>query len=176
MSRVKNLSKFLGIYVAFLLQSLLFENLKMFSCSPDIMLALVIVFSVSLDFVPAAVLGAFAGLLVDVMYASVFGINLLAYMFLALLVSLATDRKIANSPLIMSWVSFVSVAAMEIVSTALKYVIVEPQKMSLLFANIFVKGLLAAIFALSFVLAVQYIEKRKQNKNKSKETTEEAVE
>ncbi len=174
MSRVKNLNKFLGIYVAFLFQSLLFENLKMFSCSPDIMLALVIVFSVSLDFVPAAILGAFAGLLVDVMYASVFGINLLAYMFVALLVSLATDRKIENSPLIMGWVSFVSVAAMEIVITALKYVIVEPQKMSLLFANIFVKGLFAALFALLFVLAVQYIEKRKQNKNN--ETTEEAVE
>jgi rod shape-determining protein MreD len=74
--------------VAFLLQSLLFQDIRIFSCSPDITLALLAIFAVSLDFVPAACLGAFAGLLTDVMYEQVFGINFLIYMFFALFVSL----------------------------------------------------------------------------------------
>ncbi len=161
---MRTLFRFIGIYVSFLIQSLFFENLKIFSCSPDIMLALVIIFSVSLDFVPAAILGAFAGILIDVMYGQVFGINLLVYMFLALLVSISTDRKNENSPLIMSWISFVSVSALEIVLAVLHSVINTPQKIGILCANIFVKGLFAAIFALLFVILTQKIKKKKEDR------------
>lgn len=169
-SKVKNLSKFLWIYIAFLLQSIFLENLKIFSCSPDLVLTLVIIFSVTLDFTPAALLGAFAGLLIDVMYESVFGINLLVYMFLAILVGIAADRKNENSPLIMSWISFVSVAALEIALAALKSVIVTPEKISVLCANIFVKGIFAAVFALLFVLLKEHIMKiKKQKKDSQKE-------
>ena len=167
---MKNLSKFLWIYIAFLLQSIFLENLKIFSCSPDLVLTLVIIFAVSLDFTPAILVGAFAGVLTDVMFESVFGINLLTYMFLALLVSIAADRKNANSPLIMSWISFVSVAAFEIVLAALRSVIVAPEKISVLCANIFVKGVFAALFTLVFVLLAQ------RRKRKKKDSEKEAIE
>ena len=167
---MKNLSKFLWIYVAFLLQSIFLENLKIFSCSPDLVLALIVIFSVALDFIPALFLGAFAGLLIDVMYESVFGINLLVYMFFALLISIAVERKNGNSPLIMSWVSFVCVAALELVLAALRSVIIAPEKISVLCANIFVKGIFAAVFALLFVLVKEYIAKRKK-KSSQKEAT-----
>lgn len=167
MNRVKYLYKFLGLYLAFLFQSFFFENLKILYCSPDLVLTVLIIFSVSLDLVPAALLGAFAGLLSDVMYSSVFGINILVYMYLALLVSIAADKKNENSPLIMSWICFVSVAAFQIVLTVLKAVAGTSVQMGLLCANIFVKGLFAALFALCFVLAVQYIKNKRKKKNEA---------
>ena len=89
---MKYVWKALGIYLAFLLQSLVFENLRIFSCSPDILVAVVIIVAVSEDFVPASILGGFAGLLCDVMYGEVFGISILLYIYLSLLVSLAADK------------------------------------------------------------------------------------
>jgi len=159
---VKYVWKALGIYLAFLLQSLLFENLILFSCSPDILVAVVIIIAVSEDFVPASILGGFAGLLYDVMYGEVFGISILLYTYLALLVSLAADRRNSNSPLIMSWVCFISVASLEIVITIFKAAMGNTPSFGQLCANIFVKGLFAALFALCLVLIVQYIKKKKE--------------
>lgn len=157
---MKYVWKIAGIYLAFLLQSLIFENLRMFSCSPDLLAAVVIIAAVSENFVPASILGGFAGLLYDVMYGEVFGINLLLYTYLALLVSLATDRRSSNSPLIMSWVCFVSIASLEIVIALFKTAMGSTPAFGQLCANILVKGLFAALFALCFVLVVQYIKKK----------------
>ena len=161
---MKYLWHFVGIYAAFLLQSLLFENLKIFSCSPDIVIAVLVICSVLIDFVPASILGAFVGVLEDSMYGGVFGINLLIYMYFALLVSIAADKRSSNSPLIMSWISFISVAAMEIVLAVMKAVFGISSSIALTCANIFVKGVFAAVFSLCFVLLVQYIKKRRQEK------------
>ncbi len=164
--------KILGIFLAFLVQSLFFENLKLFSCSPDILVAVVIIVAVSENFVWASVMGAFAGLLIDVMYGQVFGINLLLYMYLALIVSIAADRKNLNSPLIMSWVCFVSIAAMEIVISVLKVGVGRNLTLGIICSNIFVKGIFAAVFALVFVLLSLKMEKRRKNKVYATETTE----
>lgn len=161
---MKYVWKALGIYLAFLLQSLIFENLRIFSCSPDVLAAVVIIVAVSEDFVSASILGGFAGLLYDVMYGEVFGISILPYTYLALLVSLAADRKNSNSPLIMSWVCFVSVASLEIVIALFKAAMGNTPAFGHLCANIFVKGLFAALFALCFVLVVQFVKKKKQRK------------
>lgn len=161
---MKYVWKALGIYLAFLLQSLVFENLRIFSCSPDILVAVVIIVAVSEDFVPASILGGFAGLLCDVMYGEVFGISILLYIYLSLLVSLAADRKNLNSPLIMSWVCFASVASSEIVIAIFKAAMGNALSFGQLCTNIFVKGLFAALFALCFVLIVQYIKKKKEIK------------
>lgn len=161
---MKYLWHFAGIYAAFLLQSLLFENLKIFSCSPDILITVLVICSVSLDFIPASVLGAFAGVLTDAMYSRVFGINLLIYMYFALFVSIAADKRNSNSPLIMSWICFVSIAAMEIVLALLKTVFGTSSSLAFTCANIFVKGFFAAVFSLGFVLFVQYIKKCRQGK------------
>ncbi len=159
---MKYVWKALGIYLAFLLQSLVFENLRIFSCSPDILVAVVIIAAVSEDFVAASILGGFAGLLYDVMYGEVFGISILLYTYLALLVSLAADRKNLNSPLIMSWVCFASVASLEIVIVFFKAAMGNALSFGQLCTNIFVKGLFAALFALCFVLIVLYIKKKKE--------------
>ncbi|MBE7034055.1 MAG: rod shape-determining protein MreD [Ruminococcaceae bacterium] len=162
--------KTLGIYFAFLLQSLFFENLKLFSCSPDILVAVVIIIAVSESFVAASVMGAFAGLLIDVMYGQVFGINILLYMYLALIVSIAADKKNLNSPLIMSWVCFVSIAAMEIVVSILKFGIGSNLTLGLIVSNIFVKGIFAALFALVFVLLTLKREKMRKTEIPAAET------
>ncbi len=171
---MKYLWKFSGIYLAFLIQSLFLENIKIFSCSPDILTASVIICAVSSGFKTASLLGAFAGLLIDVMYGKVFGINILVYMYLALLVSIAADEKNSNSPLIMSWVCFVSVAGVEIALAVLKSVLGRTVSIGVICANIFLKGLFAALFALLMVLLVQHIKKRKKciDKGSSKEAVE----
>lgn len=161
---MKIVQKILGIYLAFLVQSLFLENLKLFSCSPDMLIAVVIIAAVSENFVWASVIGAFAGFLIDVMYGQVFGINLLLYMYLALIVSIAADRKNLNSPLIMSWVCFVSIAAMEIVVSVLKVGVGRNLTLGIICSNIFVKGIFAAVFALVFVLLSLKMEKRRKNK------------
>ena len=158
---MKYVWKALGIYLAFLLQSLIFENLRMFSCSPDVLVTVVIIVAVSEDFVPASILGGFAGLLYDVMYGEVFGISILLYTYLALLVSLAADRRNSNSPLIMSWVCFVSIASLEIVIALFNTAMGNTPAFGQLCANILVKGLFGALFALCFVLVVQYIKRKK---------------
>lgn len=161
---MKYVWKTLGIYLAFLLQSLVFEGWKIFDCSPDLLIAVVIVIAVSEDFVPASVLGAFAGLLIDVMYGEVFGINILLYMYLALIVSIASDSKSTNSPLIMSWVCFISVAATEILIALLKAAMGLNLSAGQICANVFVKGIFAALFAFCIVLVSQHIKNRKKSK------------
>lgn len=162
MKTVNNLKKLTGIYIVFLLQSLIFENIRIFSCPPDILIAATIVLSVSSEIKSAALLGGFAGLLTDVMYGRVFGINILMYMYLGLLVSLAVDKKSDNSPLIMGWISFVCIALMEIVVALLKSMFGYPSSAGFLTANIFVKGIFGAIFAFLYVLLREKVAKRRK--------------
>lgn len=135
-------------------------------------MAVVIIVAVSEEFVPASILGGFAGLLYDVMYGEVFGISILLYTYLALLVSLAVDRKNLNSPLIMSWVCFASIASSEIVTVLFNAAMDNALSFGQLCSNIFVRGLFAALFALCFVLLVQHMKRKKQNKTTSQEALE----
>ena len=160
---MKSVWKFLWVYLAFLLQSLFFENIKIFSCSPDILLTAVIICAVSMDFVPAAALGAFAGVMIDAMYSEVFGINVLVYMYLGLLVSLSADKRNCNSPLIMGWICFISVAALEIVTGVLKMLMLGTGGMGNLIRHIFVKGIFAGVVALLGVLLTELISKRRKS-------------
>ena len=57
MNTVRYISKALGIYLAFLAQTLIFENIKIFSCSPDILITAIIICAVSSDYMKAAALG-----------------------------------------------------------------------------------------------------------------------
>lgn len=172
---MKYVWKTLGIYLAFLIQSLLFENLKMFSCSPDLLMTVVIITAVSESFVPASVLGGFAGLLNDVMYGEVFGTGILFYLCLSLLVSLAATSKNINSPLIMSWICFISVAATEIVLSVLRTAMGRAIELGHICAEIFVKGTFAAVFALAFVLFTEFLKKRKKGKAEELPETEVAT-
>ena len=172
---MKYVWKALGIYLAFLLQSLIFENLKIFSCSPDLLVTVVIIVAVSESFVPASVLGGFAGLLNDVMYGKAFGTGILFYLCLSLAVSLAADRKNINSPLIMSWICFISVAATEIVMSVLQTAMGKSTEIGHICAEIFVKGIFSALFALLFVFFAELLKKRKRDKSKTGSPSETEV-
>ena len=173
---MKYVWKFAGVYLAFIVQSLFLENLKIFSCSPDILITCVIICSVSMSATAACGLGAFAGVLMDAMYGEVFGINILVYMYMALLVSLATDKGNSNSPLIMSWICFVSVAAMEIALPILKAIMGSEASIRTICAGIFVKGIFSAVFALVWVVLFQYLKKRKKEKNTDSISSEKGAE
>jgi len=160
---VKYLWRAVGIYAAFLAQSLIFENINIFPCPPDMLLTVLVIISVSVEFPAASALGAFAGILTDVMYGNVFGVKTLLYMYLALAVSIAVDKKNCNSPLIMSWICFVSIAAKEIVLAGLKAVFGYAVSISYLTASVFVKGIFGAIVTLGIVLLQQHIRNRRLN-------------
>ena len=157
---MRYISKVLGIYLAFLAQTLIFENIKIFSCSPDILITAIIICAVSSDYMKAAALGAFGGMLVDVMCKDIFGINILIYMYLALLVSLAVGEKTENSPLLMSWVVFISIAAMQIILGVFKSMLGYSSSIGVMGANILVKGMFASVFTLLFVLLYQNLKKK----------------
>lgn len=157
---MKYLLKLSGIYLAFLAQSIIFEKIKIFSCSPDILLSAVIICAVSSDYMKAAALGGFAGLLIDSLCTRITGVNILIYMYLALCVSLAVNEKTQNSPLLMSWVVFISVAALEIVLTVCKAMLGYSSSISFLGTGIFVKGIFGAFFTLLFVIAYQFMVNR----------------
>ena len=153
--------KLLGIYLAFLAQSLIFENIKILSCSPDILIVAIIMCSVSAGTLQAALLGGTAGLFADALYGSIFGINILVYMYLAIVVSLSVRASTDNSPILMSWVTFVTVAALEIVLTLLKSMLGYTASIGFLGANILIKGGFGALFALLFVFVYHYIKNRR---------------
>lgn len=170
--KLKYLWKVIGVFAAFLLQSLVFENLNILSSSPDILLTVIIMISVSLDFTWASAVGAFAGIIMDSMYGSVFGVKTLMYMYLALLVSIAADKKNDNSPLIMGWICFISITVMEITMAIINAIIGSPIKFTYLIADIFVKGIFSAVFAILYTLATECVKKRKQKgKDSAKEET-----
>ena len=169
---MKYLWKVIGIYIAFLAQSLIFENINIFSVSPDLLLAAIIICSVSLEFIPASIVGAFAGVLMDVMYGNTFGLTTLVYMYLALIVSIAVDKKNDNSPLIMSWICFISIAVMEIALAILKAMLGSSLSIAYLASSVLVKGMFAALFALLYTLLSQYIKKyTARSRNSVKEET-----
>lgn len=165
--KVKYTAKFAWIYIAFLLQSFVFENLNIFSCSPDVLLTVLVICCVPLKFPRAAILGAFAGAITDAMYGRIFGLNVIMYMYFALLVSVFADEKNQNSPLIMGWICFVSISAYEIVLALLKTMLGSATSIGYLGANIFVKGVFAAVAALLFVLLAQKIKKGKESRAKA---------
>ena len=159
--------KMLGVYLAFLGQSIIFENIKILSCSPDILIVAIIICAVSSDMLKAALIGGFAGLLTDVMCANIFGLNTLIYMYLAIIVSCIVSDRIQNSPLLMGWTVFSGIVIYEVLLTLLKTMFGYSVSVAFLGANILVKGLFGAIFALLFVIVSQkikaYNERRKSS-------------
>ena len=160
---MKYLFNFVGVYLAFLVQSLIIEKIKIFSCSPDILLATVVICAVSLGGFKAAAIGGFAGLVTDVFYGQVFGVNLLAYMYFALAVGLIVDKHTDNSPLLMGWVCFVSLTAYEIIISVLKALVGYSVSIGSVGSAVFVKGVFGALFAFFTVLVCQHVKKRRKN-------------
>lgn len=149
---VKHFKKFLWVYVAYLVQMLILNDIKIFGCSPDIISVVLVIYSVSHDYLLPVALGGFAGLITDVMSGKLFGMNTLILMYFALSVSLLTDKKSGNSPVIVGWIYFVSIAVKEIVLAVLKGFLGYGVPFGQICADIFVTGIFGSICTLAFVL------------------------
>ena len=90
---MKSLLRVFGIYAAFLLQSLIFENINILSSTPDITVTAVIFAAVLCTPPEATALGAFAGVLTDAVCGRFFGVYTLLYMYLAACISHAVSKK-----------------------------------------------------------------------------------
>ena len=146
------LLKFIGIYLAFLAQSLIFENINIAAASPDIVITAVILAALFYSIPTAAALGAFIGLVTDAVCGRLFGVYTLIYMYLAISVGAIADKRINNSPLIMAWICFLYTALYEILKYLILILLGIEQSISMLGADIVVKGIFSAVFALLFVL------------------------
>ena len=167
---MKTFLKVLGIYLAFLVQSTIFENIQILSCSPDILVVAIIISSVTSSVLQASLIGGGIGLVSDALFGTIFGVNTLSYMYLGFFVSIAISEKNSNSPLLMAWITFVCVTVMEVVVTLFKSLFGYGASLTFLGANIFVKGVFGALVALLFVLVRQFIKtKKEKKKNKTEE-------
>ena len=89
------------IYIIFLLQSIILENIRILSVTPQLLFVAVIIASVYHSDTQAALLGAFAGFLTDAVCSRAFGMHIILYMLLAAAVSHFVSKSVYNSPLFM---------------------------------------------------------------------------
>ena len=148
---MKHFKKFIWVYLAYLVQMLILNEIKILGCSPDIISVALVIYCVSHDYPLSAALGGFAGLLTDTLSGKLFGMNTLILMYFALLVSLLTDKKSENSPIIVGCIYFISIGAKELVLTILKTMLGYHTPIGHLFADIFVKGIFGCICILAIV-------------------------
>ena len=151
MKKVSCLKKFIWVYAAYLVQTLILNEIKIFGCSPDIISVALVICAVSEEYMLSAAIGSFAGVLTDTLSGKLFGINTLILMYFALCVSLLTDKKSENSPIIVSFIYFVSIAAKETLLAAVKMLLGYSVPIGHLCADILVKGIFGGIFILAFV-------------------------
>ena len=166
---MKSLLNFFGITAAFLLQSLIFENINILSSTPDILIAAVIFTAILCAPPKATALGAFAGVLTDAVCGRTFGVYTLLYMYLAAVISHAVSENTGNSPVFCAWAAFVCSTVYEILCYTGLILFTGYKSISALGADIFVKGLFSAVFAFLAVLIINGIEKRKEKNAMPKE-------
>ena len=151
MKKVNYLKKFIWVYAAYLAQTLILNEIKILGCSPDIISVALVICAVSEEYMLSAAIGSFAGVLTDTLSGKLFGVNTLILMYFALSVSLLTDKKSENSPVIVSFVYFVSIAAKETLLAVIKMLLGYSVPIGHLCADILVKGIFGGIFILAFV-------------------------
>lgn len=96
------------IILSFLLQSTVFDHIRLAGVVPDILMILVVTTAYTRGTYPGLFTGLFAGLLVDFMYGDVIGICALLYMFIGFLNGYSNkiyDRDDYAIPLILIAVS-----------------------------------------------------------------------
>ncbi|MBQ8391316.1 MAG: rod shape-determining protein MreD [Clostridia bacterium] len=145
------MKKFIWVYAAYLVQTLVLSEIKIFGCSPDIISVVLVILAVSEGYMLSAAIGSFAGVLIDTLSGKLFGMNTLILMYYALSVSLLTDKKSENSPIIVSFIYFVSIAAKESLLAVIKMLLGYSLPIGHLFTNILVKGVFGGICILIIV-------------------------
>ncbi len=149
--------KFLGIYIAFLIQSIILSNVRIISITPDLLSITIVLTAVYCSCTEACFIGAFGGILNDVICGRVLGVNTLIYMYLALITTFFVDKKHTNSPIIMGWIIFVCITFFQIVKSLLYYFAGYVLSVGHIGKSILVNGVFALIFT---VVCVFLIEKK----------------
>lgn len=157
----KTVFNVLIVYAAFLAQSLIFENVSIFGASPNILIAVLILISVGSSPYMAVICGAFGGLLEDALCARLFGMHILAYMYLAAATALTADEKSGNSPLLFAWVCFVYTALFGVASALAAAMIGVGADIGKIAASVFVRGGFSAVTGFLTVLASQRRKRKK---------------
>lgn len=158
---MKKIWKYIAVYAAFLAQSIIFEDIKIFSCTPDILTAAVILAVFYTGHAEAACMGAFAGLIKDAVCGSLFGVNLLLYMYFALAVSLIFNKSSINSPVIMGLNSFGAVFAFKSMIFVFAMLTGRAIPIKMMLLNVFVNSVFASLVAFLFVFLLQTAKRRR---------------
>lgn len=153
--------KFLLVYVSFLLQSLVFSDVKILSVSPDLLVITIILTAIFSDSTLALILGAFGGLLEDVMCGNFFGESLITYAYVALICALLVDKKNLNSPVIMAWISFVCTTLYVVFKGVFYAFFSKGMLISYIGKSILVNGVFSIVVAFVSVLITEKIKERR---------------
>ena len=151
-----------AIYIVFLLQSTIFENIKILSVTPNILLPAVIVVAVFNRDTQSALLGAFAGLLTDVVCSRVFGVHTVLYMLVAAGVANFVSKSIYNSPIIMGVTCFEFSAAYILVNSVIPTVFGYSINFGNVATDILINSILSFICAFAFTFILNWFYKRKK--------------
>ena len=158
---IKVLKSAVAIYIVFLLQSIIFENIKILSVTPNILLAAVIIAAIFNSDTHSALLGAFAGLLTDVVCSRVFGIHIILYMLVAAVVSHFVNKGIYNSPLIMGVNSFEFSAIYILIYSVMPTVFGYSINIGNVATDILINAILSFICAFVFTYILNWLSRRK---------------
>lgn len=161
---MKYVKKAALIYFVFLLQSLIFENINIFSTTLNVVLAVLVIASVYSNPTEAALLGAFLGLLTDVVCSRVFGVHIILYMLLCGLVSQFINKNINNSPLIMGGVCFAFSAAYTAIYSFIPVIFNYSINIGSIALDVIINGTAAFFIALAYTYLSVHRNKKTQEK------------
>lgn len=167
---MKYVKKIAIIYGVFLLQSLIFENINIFSVSLNIMPAVLIIISLHSNPTEAALLGAFGGLLTDVVCSRVFGVHIILYMLLAGLISAFINRNINNSPLIMGGACFMFSSLYTVAYSLIPILSGYSINIGSIASDIAINGII--VFAMGILITYLIMKKSKSTLEKAVESDE----
>ncbi len=167
---MKYVKKIAIIYGVFLLQSLIFENINIFSVSLNIIPAVLIIVSLHSNQTESALLGAFAGLLTDVVCCRVFGVHIILYMLLSGAVSSFINKNVNNSPLIMGGMCFTFSSLYTLVYSFIPTVFGYSVNIGSIASDVLINGIIA--FFTGLVITYLIIRRNKPTQEKAVESDE----
>ncbi len=146
--------RYLGVYAAFLLQTLIVEKFHIMSATPNLFLAAVMLSAAFSGPWEAAIRGGLAGAFSDALLKPFFGGDTLLFMYAAIAASVFIPKRSTNSPLIMGWYGFVCMAFFYVLGAAARICARAQWSAARTGANILVSGILSAVlfFAVTLIL------------------------
>jgi rod shape-determining protein MreD len=117
---MKKIFPFILILISFILQSTIFQFVKIFDVVPNISLILLVIFAVQFGEYYGGLLGIFIGILTDVMYVGFFGINTFIYFVIGYILGRFKDNVYKEDYL----TYYTAVGIMTLLYNALFYIII----------------------------------------------------